>query len=182
MLASVPLQRDRRKTVSQHFPKEDPEEKFSSYPRQLSSTTKQSFKQTLERGSRGRQRVSSICTTFCMWASPYISTMFRLSFNSKHRFIDKVLTAVRCTRQVVGSKQRCPQRMSYEREHIVIQSLQSHEMRWKLLSQNVMNHDTVDGKNPAPLTMPERSWYCYKKCISGIVSGAGFFPSTVLIL
>ena len=38
-----------------------------------------------------------------------------------------------------------------------------------LLMEKILHH----------LRCPKRSWYCYKKCISGIVSGAGFFPSTV---
>ena len=42
---------------------------------------------------------------------------------------------------------------------------------------------TVDGKNPAPLRMPENVLiYRGKSNISGIISGAGFFPSTVLSL
>ncbi len=36
-----------------------------------------------------------------------------------------------------------------------------------------------DGKNPAPLVMPETLFLGAKKLFSGIVSGAGFFPSTV---
>ena len=42
-----------------------------------------------------------------------------------------------------------------------------------------LNH-TVDGKNPAPLVVPETFFYRAEKWFSGIVGGARFFPSTVL--
>ena len=47
-----------------------------------------------------------------------------------------------------------------------------------------MIHDslsaTVDGKNPAPLRMPEMHFFTSIKTFSGIASGPGFFPSTVV--
>ena len=38
---------------------------------------------------------------------------------------------------------------------------------------------TVDGKNPAPLGMPQKVLIVRKTNILGILNGAGFVPSTV---